>query len=726
MMKKLSGLFLLIILSMTVHGQRSKMNFAMQRNLLSEQSSAREISVLVKGDPAVIRTQVENLGGDYKFSTGDISCVKISLSKIRELAKVSEVKRIESSEYKLQPMNDQMVVNNHVLEVQNGFGLPQAYNGEGVVIGIIDEGIDFTHPDFRDEFGNTRIKYLWDQAIINTDPNTQPQPYGYGKEYVGSQIDTSTQHHDSPFGHGSHVAGIACGNGLAVNNYKGVAPKADMIIVKSNLNQPDAEFLTSLVEAVKYIFDKADQMGEPAVINISLGTYFGSHDAKDIQAQSIDNLIDAAPGHVVVCSAGNAGTAPLHLGYELSTDTNFTWLQQSSNSIYIQAWGDSADFENANFSLDIQRIRPDYSRLASLPFKNILSYPDSVFTDTLWSGTNRLGVVQSYAQNFGDRYSFEYMIYPDSSVNINGTDTSRYFWKFRATGSGRLDAWSYDMVFDNLPDSLTMPEITKYKMPDTDQTIVSSFSCSDKVITVGSYINRNYYTNVNYAITRDTTLHVGELSTFSSHGPTRDGRIKPDITATGEWVLSCSTQAELNILAATEPDKVAAGKKHKRSSGTSMSSPVVAGIAALYLQKKPSANWQDVKNAIIGCAGRDQFTGSSLPDNNWGYGKVDGYGVVKGCSIGIDELQFTHVDLSFFPNPSHGQISIQYDLTTAGRFHKAVLEIYDIIGKTVRTIPLTGISNSIQIDLSQLPGGMYTGCIKIDGEFAKAGKIVIE
>ncbi|MBL0103433.1 MAG: S8 family peptidase [Bacteroidetes bacterium] len=523
----------------------------------------------------------------------------------------------------------------------------------------------------------------------------------------------------------AHVAGIACGNGLAVNNYKGVAPKADIIIVKSNLNQPDADFLTSLVEAIKYIFDKADQMGEPAVINISLGTYFGSHDGKDIQAQSIDNLISSAPGHVVVCSAGNAGTAPLHLGYTLNGDTNYTWLQQSSNYVYIQAWGDSGSFENANFALAIERIKPDYTTLASLPFTNILSYPDSVITDTLWSGSNRLGIVQYYAQNLGDRYSFEYLIYPDSSVNINGNDTTRYFWKFMTTGSGRMDAWSYDMVFDNLPDSLTLPSITKYKKPDTDQTIVSSFTCSDKVITVGSYINRNYYTNVNYTITRDTTLQVGELSTFSSHGPTRDGRIKPDITATGEWILSCSTQAELNILAATEPEKVAAGKKHKRSSGTSMSAPVVAGIAALYLQKNPSAMWSDVKTAILGCADRDQFTGSNLPDNYWGYGKVNGYGVVKGCSIGIDEIYDSPVGFSFYPNPSASETMFAYDLSALPTYHRAYLEVTDAMGRTVQSIPLKGLANSIEISKGTLNSGLYFCSLRVDGKIMRTGKLVI-
>ena len=79
-----------------------------------------------------------------------------------------------------------------------------------------------------------------------------------------------------------------------------------------------------------------------------------------------------------------------------------------------------------------------------------------------------------------------------------------------------MDAWSLEMVFDNLPDSTILPEITKYKKPDGEQTIVSSFTCSDKVITVGSYINRNYYTNANFAITRDTSLVVGELSSFKS------------------------------------------------------------------------------------------------------------------------------------------------------------------------------------------------------------------
>ena len=328
-------------------------------------------------------------------------------------------------------------------------------------------------------------------------------------------------------------------------------------------------------------------MGEPAVINLSLGTYFGSHDGKDIQAQAIDNLITSSTGHVVVCAAGNAGAAPIHLGYNLNQDTNFTWMQLNSTEIYLQAWCDSADFANVHLGIGVDRVNHTYTPITSLPFSTISTMQDTIIYDTIYSGGSRLAVVLSLIQNWGDRYSFEYAIYPDSVTNINGADTSRYFWKLNTTGAGRIDAWSFDMVFDNLPDTNNHSSIAYYKKPDTEQTIVSSFTCSDKVITVGSYTNRNSYTNANYTTTMDTTLIPGNLSIFSSHGPTRDGRIKPDIMATGEWVLSCGTQSELNILASVEPAKVAAGKKHKRSSGTSMASPVVAGIAALYLQKNP-------------------------------------------------------------------------------------------------------------------------------------------
>jgi subtilisin family serine protease len=481
-----------------------------------------------------------------------------------------------------------------------------------------------------------------------------------------------------------------------------------------------------LVDAIKYIFDRADELGEPAVINVSLGTYFGSHDGKDIQAQAIDNLISSKPGHVVVCSAGNAGSAPLHLGYDAGTDTNFTWLQLSSQSIYIQAWGDSADFENIQFSLGIDRVNHGYTTLNSLPFNTVMHNLGVLSTDTLMLNGNRLGIIQSLNQYWNGNYSVEFLIEPDSITNITPTDTSRYLWRFMSTGQGHLDGWSYDMVFDNLPDTVSYPQILKYKKPDTDQTIVSSFTCSDKVITVGSYINRNFYTNANYAITRDTSLVVGQLSGFSSHGPTRDGRIKPDITATGEWLISCGTQSELNLLAAIEPEKVAAGKKHKRSSGTSMSSPVVAGIAALYLQKNPTAYYDEVKEAIINCADRDAFTGSGLPDNRWGYGKVNAYGVVKGCTVGIDELdEYANVNFGADPNPFEHATTLHYDLTTAGNYHKADIVITDLVGAEIKRISIKDKANTIDLNSDSWTSGMYNCSLLLDGKPIKINKLII-
>ncbi|MFM2134775.1 MAG: hypothetical protein RL021_175 [Bacteroidota bacterium] len=681
-----------------------RISLSLQRILKERESRPTAISLLIAGDTAAIRSAVENADGVIRYFAGNIASAVISSDKVAELGRASGIKRIEPGTQHLEALNDQMINNSHAQEVHLGFNLPQSYQGENVVMGIIDEGIDFTHPDFRDLFGRTRLDYVWDHTIQNTDTATQPAPYGYGKEFIGAQIDTSTEHVDGRYSHGSHVAGIACGNGLAVNNYRGVAPKADIIAVKLNLDQPDDGFLSNLVDAVKYIFDRADAAGKPAVINASLGTYFGSHDGKDIQAQAIDYLISQKPGRTMVAAAGNAGNVPIHLNYQVNSDTAFTWLQDPGSGIYIQVWGDSGSFEDIRFSIGAERVRPDFEILGRTPFRTAAAQPGILRTDTIRRGNDRIGIVHSGSEFWNGNWSYEFYIFPDSNRTISGTDTSLYLMRLETTGSGSMDAWSFNMVFDNLPPAAIYPSIADYRRPDTQQNIVSSFTCSDKVITVGSFNNRNFYTNANFAITRDTNIVPGDVSNFSSHGPTRDGRIKPDITAAGSWVLSCGTQAELNVLSALVPDVVAAGRKHKRSSGTSMAAPVVAGVAALYLERYPNATWQDVKRAILDCADRDNFMTGPMPDNTWGYGKVNAYRTVKGCNVGIDESPFSaNVHFSVWPNPGNGDSFIEYDVTPTGK--RASITAIDALGRTLHLFEPEALSGTLHVaDLHLNPG----------------------
>ena len=696
----------------------SKFNFSLERKLRDPQLNNRMIALFVQGDVKAIKLKTEELGGLFKYSTGSIAAINISLDKVNEIAALKSVVRIENNDLKLELFNDQALTNNHVSEVHLGFNLPQGYDGTGVVIGIIDDGIDFTHPDFRDIHGNTRIKYVWDQHSGPT--SISPSTFGYGREWVGSQIDTSTNFSDGPTSHGSHVAGTACGNGLAVNNYKGMAPNADIIIVKINLNQSDDNFLSNLVDAVKYIYDKANILGAPAVINASIGTYYGSHDAKDIQAIAIDNLITEQAGRSFVCAAGNAGGALIHLGYPVGSDTAFTWMRSpggSNNTIYIDLWGDSVDFSNIQFAIGMDRLQPSYVFLSGLPFRTIQNH--LVYQrDTLWSGNNRLGIVESFGNYLHGAYQLQFLITPDSS-------SSSYAWRLMTKGSGRFDAWCFNMVFDNLPDSNLLPIITKYKKPDLDQTIASSFTCSDKVITVGSYINRNRYANAIFSQTTDTSLQVGALSLSSSRGPTRDGRIKPDINATGAWVLSCGAQPFIIPLASVDPYKVAAGRKHFRSTGTSMSSPVVAGVAALYLQKNPTATSAEVKNALLSCADVDQFTGSALPDNLWGYGKLNAYNAIHGCVVGLEEPGIGKIEMSCYPNPFAEESVIRYDLSQLSSYKKAVLKISDISGHELMRTPLNNKNNKLVISRSQFQSGMYFYSIEVDGQILATKTLVV-
>lgn len=627
-MKKLL-LFALSFISIIVTAQN-----IMLRNFIRENYNSNEqIVFLVKGNENDVATAVEACNGKIKYKVNDIYSVNIPASKALQFTSLLKNAYTEFSTAKGQPLADSMLINNRIDSVRAGLGiLPKGYDGEGVIIGIIDTGIDFTHPDFKHPNGTTRIKYIWDQTQP-FDAQRTPQPYNYGQEWSAADIDGGIcTHDDQPayWGHGSNVAGVAAGNGLAVNNFEGAAPKADIIAVSSNLNAPN--WTNTVADAVHYIFSKADSLGKPCVINASLGTYLGSHDATDLAAQTIINLVNAKNGRAFVCAAGNAGHLAFHVGHTVNSDTAFTWFQYNPSfggygAVYFQLWADTNNFNNVHFAIGADKVSPYFEHRASTNFDVISNRLNQLVSDTLYnSNGDRLAIVQTWAEIIGPNYFMEVHIpQPDSNAD--------YRYRFSTTGNGRWDVWSASFlgtsnIISSIPSISQFPEIINYVLPDATQNIVSSWNCSPDVISVANYINRTSYTdyNGNTVITGGTQ---GALFFQSSRGPTRHNYIKPDIGASSNVTLCTARLATAATLIATEPFKVAPGGMHYRNGGTSIASPVVAGIVAMYLQRCPDASMAEIKQAVIQNAFRDIHTGNNLPDNNFGYGKINALKVLE-------------------------------------------------------------------------------------------------
>jgi subtilisin family serine protease len=707
MTKYLLSLFTLF-LSANLSSQ-SKMNFALAKK--NQSPSSELIDIFVKGDISSIKQLVNNSNGVFKYAAGDIAAVKIPVSALTTFVNNKTIARIEAYPSHFKVMNDTMLINSNVIPVHTGQPpLTQAYDGSGIVIGLIDTGIDFTHPDFKDSLGNSRVKFLWDQNLAVA-ANT-PLPYGYGQEWNNTEIDggLAAGSTDIDFaGHGTHVTGIAAGNGRATGNYKGVAPKADIIMVCLNFYSSSSTLIT---DAVNYIYSKANAMGKPCVINASIGDYYGSHDGLDLQAQMISNMINTQTnGTAFVAAAGNAGNIPFHLGYNVTSDTNFTFFSQSASSIDFVMWADTNDLKNIQFSIGGDQMTPSHSFRGRLPFSNISTHLGVLKNDTLFSGVNRIAIVQSYGDIIGGVYSMEYNIIPD---------TAGYFWRLITTGSGKFDVWNFDVKGTGLPSSATMPDSVYYKRPDLNQTIVSSFQCLDNVITVGNYTNRKSYISFTNRLYVDNTKFPGQRHPNSSAGPTRDGRIKPDIAAPGDMVLSCVVLSLVNTFAAADSNALAQGGFHIRGGGTSAACPGVAGIAALYLQKNPTASATAVKNAITSCTTVDAFTGA-VPNNFYGYGKANAFTALTGCLT--TEVSNTNNPNSFsiYPNPSICGSTITVDVSNLKLKDKLELKIYNDVGQLVKK---ESISSST-VQLSNLQSGIYFCHLLLNGATIANEKMVI-
>ena len=526
--------------------------------------------------------------------------------------------------YELAPphsLADTALVRHKINLVHQGVGLDTSYTGKGVIIGIVDQGLDFNHPDFKHANGQTRVLRYWDHTVNSSTP---PPLYGYGTVWNNTAINNGTcTSLETGTAHGTTVSGIATGNARANQKHKGAAPESDIIVVETNFNFQN--WTLSIADACDYIFKVADSLGKPAVINLSLGSYLGSHDGRDPAGEYIDSLLEAKEGRIVVCAAGNSGNnGKYHVRNDVTSDTSFFWNINNpgntfvgNNKILFDLWGDTSA-TNYQFAYGADRPGASYGFVGRTNFRTAMSDTNGVVVfDTIYNNQGqRVACIETWREIIGPNFHMQTI--------FRTIDSLDYLYRFETVGSGTYDAWggAWQRCSDfvtAIPSATILPEISNYVMPDSLQTIVSSWNCSPKVISVGNLQNRKSYIDKNNNV-QTFSGTPGTLASSSSKGPTRLGVMKPDVSASGD--ISFGSGPLLYLANSANNATIDVNGFHVRNGGTSMASPVVAGSAALYLQKCNLLNYEDFKTDLILSSTTDSQTGIT-PNFGYGYGKLN-------------------------------------------------------------------------------------------------------
>jgi subtilisin family serine protease len=468
--------------------------------------------------------------------------------------------------------------------------------GRGVMVGVIDTGIDYLHEAFRNNDGTTRIQSIWDQTIQT---GTPPEGFTFGSEYNRDTINQALLSEDprsivpsvDSNGHGTAIASIIAGKPNQDESFTGVVPESDLVIVKlkeakQNLKElffvrPDAYCFqeSDILLGTRYLQALAQRIGRPIIICIALGSSQGGHDGRGVLSSYLTYLVQL-PGIGVTVSAGNEGnkrrhyfnsttTPPLYHDFELRIGENEPYL-------WMEIW----PYAPERISIDVsspnrestQRVFPTISECRRFDF---------IFTQSVvWVNNIVL------EEETGDQLILIRFRNPASGV-----------WYFRAQSVGN-EPFSFHCW---LPSGDLISNDTFFLNPNPDTTITSP----------GNGVNQLTVTAYNQL--------TDSILAESSRGYARNGLVEPDIAAPG-FELPCAVPGNL----------------YGTATGTGAASAHAAGIVAMVMEwavprsNYPSMTGNDINRLII--RGARRTTTETYPNNVWGYGQIDINNLFQGLT----------------------------------------------------------------------------------------------
>lgn len=684
-------------------------------------------TALVKLAPGATAADLEAEGMHVAAVRGDIAMVSMPTSDVERLGALKCVRRMELSRNRSVRMSEARM-SAGVSKVHGGIELDHPYTGDGVLVGIVDQGMDPNHINFRNEDGTTRLGLL---THVFADASSKD---GWtGNYYVGEEVKDFTTDEVSTF-HGTHTMGILAGGyrgplkaavaknltladvkDLDSNPYYGVACGAEIAAGCGDLN--DMFIALNIDQILSY----REYTGKPGVVSLSLGSNIGSHSPKALMNTFLEECGKEA---IFVVSAGNEGDIPLAITKNLTADDNvvqsFVVPTYQNNLRYGQVYFYSPEeFSMQAVVFNRKRERVSYR----MPVKPEQEAGEAQYYCSADQVAYDNDIVSSQFENAfstgyvgvgwdNDEYTGEYMCLLDYyTVNNELTNAAGdYILGFIVEGKPgqRIECYC-----DGNFTALSNYNVKGWDDGSFDGTI-SDMACGYGTLVVGSYNTRDEYPALDgFMYGYQGIFQPGQITPFSSWGNLADGRSLPHVCAPGAVVISSSssyyTEDDANRVGNNainaQLDELDRSNYWCPAMGTSMSTPLVAGSIALWLEADPTLTLEDVKDIIAATAVKDNEVLAGIPAQ-WGAGKFDAYAGLKEVmrrSMGIESA--TAADNSPLMVSRNGE-TVEFFLAGANSIE---VKLYTLQGAEAGAWKAG--ADQLSVDLSSFAPGVYVAVV---------------